>query len=86
MLRRLAACLFAISVSIAGQKAVAQPVSDWSSAKKEMESLSLADQADCERAWDLLWQWAKRGEPEARVYLSRAMFLGLDQASEPGPG
>lgn len=55
-----------------------------------MESLSLGKQADCERAWALLWEWSKRGRPEARIQLWAVVSLdwirppGLNQDYETG--
>jgi hypothetical protein len=76
MSRRLIACILAVAVSMVAQSTVAQPTSDWPSAQKELRSLSLAVQADCERAWDLVWQWAKRGEQQARLNLLGVVSMG----------
>jgi hypothetical protein len=68
----LTTCFFVLAI----QPAFAQPTADWASARRELEKISLDSPQHCQRVWEVIWSWAKRGEIEARLDLWKAVSLG----------
>lgn len=73
-----------VSVSCNISYAFAEDDGKWASDKSRLEAL--VNEGRCEEYWNLLWPWAKKGNYEARYYLSSLLisFPYGDRICSPG--